>query len=52
MAIAYNIHFSKLKEKGLLQNINNSKEYEKLDPTFLAKKVREKKVTEHITSIQ
>lgn len=46
VAIAYNIHFDRLKKKGLLENISKNDNYEKLDPTFPAKRIRQRKVSD------
>lgn len=43
VAIAYNIHFARLKDKGLLNCVNTQESYLKLDPTFPAKMIRQRK---------
>lgn len=44
VAIAYNIYYLQLKKKGRIpDNIPDKREIEAIDPTFHAKKVRERK---------
>lgn len=43
VAIAYNIHFALLKEKGLFNCVNSEESYLQLDPTFPAKKIRQRR---------
>lgn len=33
ISIAYNIHFSQLKEKGLFKNVATQEEIDRMDPT-------------------
>jgi hypothetical protein len=44
IGIAYNIHFSNLKEKGGL-SFNNTADYQKIDPTYPAKRARQRKAS-------
>ncbi len=43
VAIAYNMHFARLKEKGLFNSVNSEESYLQLDPTFPAKKIRQRR---------
>ena len=46
IAIAYHIHYVQLKKNGVLSDDTQSKvDLEAIDPTFQAKKVRERKIT-------
>lgn len=53
VAIAYNIHYLQLKNRGKLPDSMNpdKREIDAIDPTYYAKKIREKKNTDEVHEV-
>ena len=55
VSIAYNIHFHHLMQKGMIGNnltqMQSAEELKIIDPTYPARKIRERKNSDNITGI-